>query len=330
MSRAAAFTASLELRHERRQPIIARLPIVQEARLSGWQERVDTQTDPQVMLEHVARYRFAAPAVSGAHAWVDLGCGNGLAAEGALAGIRPASLLLVDRDADALAAAVQRFDGGGTESATADLELESDIDGLEARVRALFEGDGGCITCFEVIEHLADFGPLVGMLVRLAEEAAATVVLSVPNDAFWSLHNPYHHTIWGDGAFEEFRGLLPKDALVAHQLELRGSVVQPREASEHAHDVTVAVQPDAVPTHYLVAFGGASPALKPIADVVQHDLGERRAWERQRDADLAWLRQRERDLEYLLGHAGAELDALRADAGDGRGRADADAGQEPS
>ena len=69
----------------------------------------------------------------------------------------------------------------------ADLSTEDGVGAVEA---ALTEqsGDGpSTITCFECVEHLASFVPLVSALVRLAERNGFTVLLSVPNDAFWSI-----------------------------------------------------------------------------------------------------------------------------------------------
>lgn len=266
--------------------------------MSTWQERVDLQTDPQVLLEHVVRYRFARPLVERSSAWVDLGCGTGLAAAAALAEHLPGRVLLVDRDVSALRAAEQRLGGTGTATAAIDLAADDGVDVLDEHVRALPRDDGVCVTCFETIEHLADFGPLVGWLAALAADRAS-VILSVPNDAFWSLRNPFHRTTWGDGAFEELRRLLPADVLVARQLPLHGSVLQPLGGDvEATRRLDVRIRSAAVPTHFVVAFGAGAAGLEPVARTEQLELAERRAWERQRDADLAWLRQRVQDLEY--------------------------------
>ncbi len=281
--------------------------------MSSWQERVDLQTDPQVMLEHVVRYRFARPIVRRADVWIDLGCGTGLPAEEALGDCRPRRTLLVDLDRAALDAAQQRFPGEDTTTAAVDLATPDGVAVLDEHVRSL-PGDGAaCVTCFETVEHLADFGPLLSWLTALVSERAATVVLSVPDDSFWALHNPYHQTMWGGGAFEEFRRLLPDGAVVAHQLALHGSALESLDGDRaSARDASVPTRPDAVPTHYVAVFGGDVAALEPVLGVQQLDLVERRAWERQRDADLVWLRQRVLDLEYEEGLLRRQLDELRA------------------
>jgi len=296
--------------------------------MSFWQERVDSDTDPQVLLEHIARYRLAVPLMRAAGAWIDIGCGSGLPAEAALAGQEPPSrVLLVDRDVDALRAAERRFAHAGVERAVVDLGDENDLARLGERVRALVGERAACATCFEVVEHLDDFAPLVSMLTALVAEVSLTVVLSVPNDAFWALHNPHHRTMWGGDAFEEFRSLLPDDATVVHQLAVHGSVLEPLvETPPHTHAAELRVRADAVPTHYLVAFGAHHASVEPVVGVEQLDLQERRAWEWQREADLAWMRardrqqqkdiawfrQREEDLEYEVAQLREQIGRARA------------------
>jgi hypothetical protein len=159
---------------------------------------------------------------------------------------------------------------------------------------ALLEGPADrVVTCFEVVEHLANFVPLVSMLSALAEEGAATVLLSVPNDAFWAIDNPHHLTMWSEGAFDELRGLLPAGAVVARQVALAGSAVVPVSGDGSASaqlSVDVAVDAaGAVPTHLLVAFGPQASAIVATADVRQTDLDAQRRWEREREADLAYF-----------------------------------------
>ena len=43
----------------------------------------------------------------------------------------------------------------------------------------------GCITCFELIENLTTFVPLIELLIEAAETERYTVLLSVPNDAYF-------------------------------------------------------------------------------------------------------------------------------------------------
>lgn len=268
------------------------------------EERIDTNSDPRLVLEHVARYRFAAPAVTRGDLWIDLGCGAGVAAREALAGRIPDRVVLVEKDPVALSAARDALPGSGVEALELDLASSRGLEELERHL-SLGAVPGACVTCFEVIEHLDDFSTLIAALVRLAAEHSMTVVLSVPNDSFWSMHNPHHRTMWGGEAFEEFRALLPADHLVAHQLSLGGTCIVPRtgvESASFAPGVDATTQ--AVPSHYIVAFGAAASTLEPVAGLVQADLDQQRAWERQREADLAYYAA---EVERLQ----AELDDLR-------------------
>src|SRR5206468_8260538 len=88
--------------------------------------------------------------------------------------------------------------------------VEADLSTAEgvATVREMVAEDtGGVVTCFETLAHLESFVPSVDLLIELAAEH--TVVLSVPNDAYWSIENPFHPTMWGEGAFEELVSLIP-------------------------------------------------------------------------------------------------------------------------
>ena len=254
--------------------------------MPDWEERITRDTEPALRAEHELRYELAAPVVAGSEVWCDLGCGNGVAAQRALEHGKPRSAVLVDVSAEALDQARRAVDTDDVVTVEADLSTEDGV----AKVRAaLLErtGDGPrCLTCFETIEHLETFVPLVVLLAELGEQHGFTVVLSVPNDAFWALENPYHETMWGEGSFEELRRLLPADHVVLKQVELRGSalVAEPGEAQ-----VTVEVDPDGVPSHFVAAFGPGTGQLAPGAHATQADLSQQRRWERQREADLGYL-----------------------------------------
>lgn len=263
--------------------------------MPDWEERITRDTEPALRVEHELRYELAAPVVAASALWCDLGCGNGVAAARALTQGHPRAAVLADVAGDALAQARTALELDDVTTVEADLASEDGV----AQVRAAIlerTGDGpGCVTCFETIEHLETFVPLVVMLAELAEQHGFTVVLSVPNDAFWALENPYHQTMWGEGSFEELRRLLPGDALVLKQVELRGSALV-AEATEHI--TSAAVDPGGVPSHFVAAFGPDAGRLSPGARVTQADLGEQRRWERQREADLGYLPGAQRHIRW--------------------------------
>ncbi|MDA0164737.1 hypothetical protein OM076_31000 [Solirubrobacter ginsenosidimutans] len=248
-----------------------------------WQERITRETPPAIRIEHEVRYGAVAPLARSAPTWVDLGCGAGIAAAGALAGEGPPRAVLVDASEEALAQAAREIPAGETIGVQADLAT---ADGLAAVRTALGDARDGVATCFEVIEHLESFIGVIELLVELATERDFTVVLSVPNDAFWPIESPWHKTMWGEGSFEELRRLLPAEHVVIQQVPLQGSALIP-EGAEAALAGPFVGRADGVPSHFLAAFGPRCRELGARSGVAQADLAEQRRWERQREANLA-------------------------------------------
>src|SRR3954454_10038650 len=141
-----------------------------------WHERITVETEPALRVEHELRYRLAAPAIAQAQTWCDLGCGHGVAASGALGERVAPRAVLVDREQAVVDTACETLRGRAElVGLVADLTQPDDL----ARLRStLHETDGErVVTCFEVIEHLETFAPLVELLVELAETGATTVLL---------------------------------------------------------------------------------------------------------------------------------------------------------
>jgi len=253
-----------------------------------WQERITRETPPSIRIEHELRYAMAASLVRGASIWLDLGCGAGLAAAAALVGDGPARAVLVDASADALSEAARDVPASDVEPVEAD--LASDI-GLAAVRAALGDARAGVATCFELLEHLESFIGVLELLVELAEERDFTVVLSVPNDAFWPIESPWHATMWGEGSFEELRRLLPQEHVVALQIPLQGSSIVP-EGMPALEAPGFVVREEAVASHFIAAFGPRHQELGGHSAVAQADLAAQRQWERQREANLAFYEDR--------------------------------------
>jgi hypothetical protein len=275
-----------------------------------WQERITQDTSPAIRVEHRVRYAMAAPIVAEASVWADLGCGNGIAAGEALVDRLPDRILLVDNSEEALAQAPRELDAKALSTLQSDLTSSADLD----RIGRQLVADGvrdGCVTAFEVVEHLTDFVPLIELLVALDERDGFTSVLSVPNDAFWSLENPFHVTKWGEGAFEELRSVLPAGHRVAHQYALQGSLGVIEAGKPEPEKVKMEAAPIPVPTHFLVAFGPAAGRLAGAAEVAGADLVEQRRWERQRESNYALLEARERSHHEELEKRIAEMEDWR-------------------
>lgn len=253
-----------------------------------WQERITRETPPAIRIEHELRYAMAAPLVRGASTWLDLGCGAGVAAAAALGGEGPDRAVLVDASAEALAEAARDVPAGEAVTVEADLAGEA---GLAAVRTALGAARDGVATCFEVIEHLESFVGVVELLVELATERGFTVVLSVPNDAFWPIESPWHETMWGEGSFEELRRLLPAQHVVARQVPLQGSSIVP-EGTPALEPPGFVVREDAVASHFIAAFGPRCREVGARSAVAQADLAAQRRWERQREANLAFYEDR--------------------------------------
>jgi SAM-dependent methyltransferase len=265
-----------------------------------WQERITRETEPAIRVEHQMRYALAAPLVEASAFWCDLGCGTGIGAAHGLGGRSAEHTLLVDVSPDALDHARRELPGESVSTMEADLASEPDVASVAAAIKEQAGGGPATVTCFECVEHLASFVPLLSALVDLAEHHGVTVVLSVPNDAFWSIENPHHQTSWGEGAFEELCTLLPADRVVLRQVVLQGSAVVRDDSEPELRPVPVELEPGGVPSHMLVAFGPRREDLAPAAAVTQVDMEEQRRWQRQREADLSRLREiiKEND-EYL-------------------------------
>ena len=255
--------------------------------MSDWQERITRDTAPAIWAEHVLRYRLAAPLISSSSVWADLGCGNGIAAAAAFGEQRPDRVILCDLEADAPRRAARELSLGSARELAGDL---ADPALLETIGGELMAGDGDrVVTCFEVIEHLPTFVPLLEWSSALARGGAATFVISVPNDAFWSIENPYHAARWGDGAFAELRRLLPDEQTLLRQVSLSGSAIARWDGPVEQQSVGVAVDgDDSVASHFIAAFGPRHAELTTGALVVPEAQHERRRWERQRESNLAF------------------------------------------
>jgi hypothetical protein len=192
-----------------------------------WIQRIRQDSEPALRAERDLRYRYAAPAIAGAKVWCDLRLdGSPPDPPEGFAG----ELLVLD---------------------------PSDLQQLKGKKDVV-------VTCFDVIERLESFAPLVEALESLK---GATVLLSVPNDVTGT-------SAWSEGSFAELRSLLPDGHAVASQAALTGSVIG-RE-NEHA------------PSHFIATWGGG--ALEEVREVVELDLNEQRDWVRRQAADLEFYK----------------------------------------
>lgn len=277
------------------------MPNVERIEPDKWQERVTLESPPAILLEHVLRYRLVADLVAASATWIDLGCGTGVPASQGLAGKRASRIVLVDNNEEALKLAADLLQPAQITPLRGDLNDPDFLSSL--RELATAAGQGTVITAFELIEHLDNFVPLVELLRDLSERGGATVVFSVPNDAFWPVANPFHKAVWGEASFAELRDSLPDDHVVLHQLQLVGSAVFPRSREEpSAFACRAEVDPgqQTVSTHLLAAFGPRTDLLRPGAAVAVADLIEQRRWENEREANLLYAERQAQELQRQL------------------------------
>jgi SAM-dependent methyltransferase len=251
-----------------------------------------TQTaSPARRIEDELRYALVAPLVREAPLWVDLGCGTGVSAADGLAASAPRRAILVDTSAEMLEQAARELASIGATTLQADL---ASTEGTAAVRDAIGDAQGGVVTCFHTLAHLENFVPCVDLLVELG--TAHTVVLSVPNDAFWAIENPFHPTMWGAGAFEELRTLVPSEHVALEQVALAGSAIAPSGAGE-LELAPARLDAERVPAHFLLAFGPQADRIAPTAATRMADAAEERRWERERTSELAFMAARLEELE---------------------------------
>lgn len=279
--------------------------------MSNWQERITRETPPAIVAEHHLRYRLVAPLIASSSVWADLGCGNGVASSSVLAGQLPDQPILVDLDHDAVAGAARELGSLDAIQITGDLTEPALLEEVGQR---LLESDGDrVVSCFEVVEHLSTFVPLLEWTGALARKDAATFVLSVPNDAFWSIENPFHSGRWGEGAFEELRRLLPEQLTVLRQISLTGSAMAPWPDRPESYELTVEIGgTPTVASHFIAAFGPRHRELACGAVSVPVDQHKQRRWERQRESNLAFAEQKLEAQAQVLSTMIAERDEWRA------------------
>ena len=151
--------------------------------------------DPNLLNEHLARYRFAARFCKGA-AVLDAGCGTGY---GTAELADAASVVATDVSEEALAYARANFSRPGVRFVNAPCEA-----------LPFAEATFDLVTAFEVIEHLERWPDLLSEARRVLTPAGVLLV-STPNKAYYAEMrakvgpNPFH---CHEFEYEEFRGAL--------------------------------------------------------------------------------------------------------------------------
>ena len=144
--------------------------------------------------EHISRYFFARPMVSGKKV-LDLGCGSGYGSQ-LLAGTA-AHVVALDISEEAVGYAHQHFAAPNLHYVVSD-----------AAQISLASGSFDTIICYEVVEHLLDQQALLDEANRLLNDGGM-LIISTPNRVFYTderhHQNPYHTREFN---YDEFRGFL--------------------------------------------------------------------------------------------------------------------------
>ena len=253
--------------------------------MPDWQERITRETPPQIRLEHVVRYAAAVPLIA-ARLVVRPRLRDGPRGRGG------------GRRAEARALRRRRRRRWRSEAAARFPDAEATTSRSTSRATTACRpcaicsrtGDGPCITCFELIEHLDDFGPLCASSssapsgsdgrAQRAERLAQRSRESVPRGDV------------GRGLARGAAPLLPASTRARAGRDRR--LCAPRQPTTAPRDVTVDVrlEPVAGPSHMLrrvrpACRRGRAPRRAKVVDADEHAL-----WERQREAELAFFEAR--------------------------------------
>ncbi|MBL8057065.1 MAG: class I SAM-dependent methyltransferase [Anaerolineales bacterium] len=220
-------------------------------------------------LIHARAYAEAAELAAGGAA-LDLGCNTGYGT--AVLGTRAARVVGVDVSARAIAAARQRY-------AAAHVTFE-EVDGLRLPFP---EASFDLVTSFQVIEHVADYGPYLTEIRRVLKPGGAAL-FSTPNaslrlDPGMPPWNPFHVREFTAG---DLRDLLSRYfAAVA----VRGLFAQPELYALESTRLAKARAAARRRPRWLVALRGLAARRVPFG-LLQTVVNWERAWRSGRSAPL--------------------------------------------
>ena len=257
--------------------------------MPDWQERITHDTPPQIRLEHGVRYAAAAPPDRRQPGLVRSRLRHRPRAAEALGDSHPGRALLVDLAEEAIRRR-GAVEAGEVHALRADLTDEQDLTLVRGQLARRARRNG--------LHHLlrgdrasATFVPLAGAAHRGSRRRPAHRLLSVPNDAFWSMQNPFHRTAGAKGRSTSCCACCRTTTCFDQQSRSRdrlvpadgtGRVTTAGRASTSTRSrpdaLLAASAPRAKPARRAGCWRGARPSTS------------RRTWERQRECDLAFFR----------------------------------------
>jgi SAM-dependent methyltransferase len=289
---------------------------------NGFEERVDpTQSGVNLLAEHLVRYEFVSQmtAGSGSPVYVDLGCGNGFGLK-ILQWRAPRSILFGCDMSDEALAGAQSYLGNSSAVRLLQMDLTrtENYSVFEEALKA-HEADPRVIVCFEIVEHLGDFKSLITFVDEQVKHGAEAF-LSVPNDAFWGVRNPFHKNMFGEQAVLELMQLFDNIPRLYEQYPIQGATILPRGIDEIAEDqIAGKLLPEflerrqkvSVPSHFILHLGGCAREPDTFsARFVLVDSSAERQWVAQREADMLYYKKEASRLGQKLEHLQQVVAAL--------------------
>jgi SAM-dependent methyltransferase len=269
------------------------------------------ESGTNLLVEHLIRYEFVSQMTAQCSpTYFDLGCGNGFGLK-VLQYHAPASILYgCDISEKALARAASYL--GTTPPVRLlqmDLRKAETYCAVESLLKAHQEGPR-VLLCFEVLEHLDRFESLVAFIDRQVEKGVEAF-LSVPNDSFWGVQNPFHKSMFGEESLSELTQLFSARARLYKQYPLQGATVLPDGVSELSEDKIVGKlfpeflarrQGLCIPSHFIFHFGSTDVEIgRFTACFAPWDAAAERQWAAQRESDMLYYREARRVKGELKG-----------------------------
>jgi SAM-dependent methyltransferase len=192
-------------------------------------ERIDpAKQQDKWVLDHYARYLFAAPLVAGRRV-LDIACGLGYGSH-LLAQAGAQAVIGVDISPEAIAYAREHYAHERVLFECKDIvALNIDTDGR-------FD----VIVCFETLEHVPEVERSLDVLAGLLDKQGS-LVISIPNDLGLNVDNPYHLTRFTQDQFLDLLRARFKVVMPYYQNDLAASMVwrldSAGEATESATDL---------------------------------------------------------------------------------------------
>ena len=275
---------------------------------SGFEERIDpSHSGINLLAEHLVRYEFVSQRTSRSASCVyfDLGCGNGFGLK-ILQFYAPNSILYgCDISDEALAEAARHL---GTASTVRLLQMDltriETYGAIESLLR-VHQGTRRILVCFEIVEHLNDFKSLIAFLDQQVTNGVEAF-LSVPNDEFWGVQNPFHKNMMGEESLSELMQLFDNTPRLYKQYPIQGATILPAGVTELTEDQIIGKllpqfverrQSLSIPSHFILHLGSSELTTDAFtARFVPWDAAAERQWIAQREADMLYYKEEVRRL----------------------------------